>query len=133
MSAVEAFCSEVCALEKRNQRSKVAREPSKDGIPEDVRKKVLRRDSVCQMCEATSNLHVHHIRYRSEAPIEWRHDPSNLIVLCVLDHDLVHSNKGMYQQILLDKMARRGYADPHETTTYGCTTSDALAEGNDSE
>jgi len=113
VSAVEAFCTEDCALAKSYQRSKVARKPSKDDIPADVRQAVLKRDSICQMCEATAGLHVHHIYYRSEAPIEWRHDPSNLITLCAIDHDLVHSDKKKYQKVLLDKMVQRGYADPH--------------------
>jgi len=121
VSTIEAFCSERCALAKSDQRRKVLHAPNKDDIPQDVRAAVLKRDSVCQMCEETSKLNVHHIFFRSEAPIEWRHDPSNLIVLCRGDHDLVHSDKEKYQRVLLDKMTRLGYAVDYDTAIdNGC-------------
>lgn len=114
-------------MAKRSKRSSAARQPSRDGIPEDVRQLVLKRDLVCQLCESTINLHVHHIFYRSEAPIEWRHDPSNLVVLCAEDHDLVHSDKARYQRLLLDKMARRGYSSSY-THPEALNASDAETE-----
>lgn len=128
MSSVEAFCSEGCALAKSNRRSSVARRPSAQGIPDVVHQAVLDRDVSCQMCGSKRNLHVHHIYYRSEALIEWRHDEANLIVLCRDDHDLVHSDKGKYQRKLLDKMKKKGYADPHESTTSNSTATEAVAK-----
>ena len=133
-SPIEAFCSEECAFDKRNKRSSAASQPSRDDIPEEVRQYVLKRDSVCQLCQSTRDLHVHHIFYRSEAAIEWRHDPSNLIVLCAIDHDLVHSDKTTYQRLLVDKMARKGYSvDYVQAKTNGRPTLEAVAEELDPE
>ena len=53
------------------------------------------------MCGTNRNLHVHHIRYRSEGG---DHHERNLITLCLTDHDLVHSNKRRWQPILTETM-----------------------------
>jgi 5-methylcytosine-specific restriction endonuclease McrA len=110
VSSIEAFCSEECTLAKGRKRSALVRSSNSDEIPPAVRQLVLKRDRSCQLCGSTRSLHVHHIYYRSEAPAQWRHDPSNLIVLCLEDHDLVHSNKRKFQRHLLDLMAKRGYS-----------------------
>lgn len=58
-------------------------------------------DGRCVFCGTTSNLHYHHIYYRSERK-DLIDDPSNGIMLCEEHHRLVHSNKRKYQPILLD-------------------------------
>jgi hypothetical protein len=47
------------------------------------------------------NVELHHIRYRSERK-DLIDEPSNCIMLCSEHHKLVHSNKKMYQPILLE-------------------------------
>ena len=113
MSAIEAFCSEGCALAKRNNRMATARKPNNDDIPAVVRELILVRDKVCQMCRYRYGLHIHHVYYRSEADKAWRHDESNLILLCHSCHDTVHSDKNKYQPLLLDMMNRRVYNSPN--------------------
>jgi 5-methylcytosine-specific restriction endonuclease McrA len=58
---------------------------------------VLERDQRCRYCGTRRNLHVHHINYKSQGG---SHDPHNLITLCNAHHDLVHTNKGLWQPIL---------------------------------
>lgn len=57
-------------------------------------------DGRCVFCGTTSNLHYHHIYYRSERK-DLIDEPSNGIMLCEEHHRLVHSNKRKYQPILL--------------------------------
>lgn len=58
---------------------------------------ILDRDRRCRYCGIRRNLHVHHIDYKSQGG---NNDLHNLIVLCVEHHDLVHSNKGLWQPLL---------------------------------
>lgn len=53
----------------------------------------------CQLCDCVENLYLHHIVYRSEskALID---EPKNCIMLCLKCHELVHSNKKVYQPLL---------------------------------
>jgi hypothetical protein len=46
---------------------------------------------------APRNLHVHHIVYRSEGGT---HAERNLITLCDVHHDLMHSRKWWWQPVL---------------------------------
>jgi 5-methylcytosine-specific restriction endonuclease McrA len=63
-----------------------------------TRHKVLVRDRHrCRYCGTTNSLHLHHIDYRSQGG---SHDEHNLIVLCNTHHDLVHTDKGVWQPIL---------------------------------
>ena len=55
----------------------------------------------CVFCGTTSNLHYHHIFYRSERK-DLIDEPSNGIMLCEEHHRLVHSNKRKYQPLLLE-------------------------------
>lgn len=58
------------------------------------RRAVLSRDGYkCQMCGATKNLHVHHIKPYSEYK-DGRTDPNNGITLCAKCHRKVHSKHG---------------------------------------
>ena len=66
--------------------------------------KVLKRDNyMCQICGTNQNLHLHHIRYRSERK-DLIDEPTNLIMLCFKCHELVHSSKKKYQPMLLKMM-----------------------------
>lgn len=42
----------------------------------------------CRVCGSTNELHVHHIRYRSQGG---DHSPSNLVTLCRVCHEKVHA------------------------------------------
>lgn len=57
----------------------------------------LERDRRCRYCGTIRNLDVHHIEYRSQGGND---DPHNLIVLCSRHHELVHTDKGVWQPIL---------------------------------
>jgi 5-methylcytosine-specific restriction endonuclease McrA len=72
-------------------------------IPESVRQFVYERDNRrCRWCGRSNlALHIHHVTYRSQGG---QHDPDNLILLCYLDHQLVHSDKGYYAPLLAQLM-----------------------------
>lgn len=81
-------------------------------IPASTRKLVYARDGHrCRWCGRTNGaLHLHHINYRSAGG---DHAPSNLITLCVVHHQLVHTDKGLYPtllQRLLDNPGLTGIA-----------------------
>jgi 5-methylcytosine-specific restriction endonuclease McrA len=63
----------------------------------DWKETVLERDQRCRYCGTRRNLHVHHIDYKSQGG---NNDLHNLIALCVEHHDLVHSDKGLWQPTL---------------------------------
>jgi 5-methylcytosine-specific restriction endonuclease McrA len=58
---------------------------------------IFERDQRCRYCGTRRNLHAHHIAYRSQGGND---DPHNLITLCVEHHDLVHTDKGLWQPLL---------------------------------
>lgn len=64
----------------------------------------LRKDKGrCRVCGSSVNLHVHHILYRSEISIKnGRDDLKNLITLCNAHHDMVHSDKKVWQPVLIE-------------------------------
>lgn len=80
---------------------------AKPDIPAATRALVLERDRHrCRWCGRTNvRLHLHHIQYRSAGG---DHDPSNLITLCYLHHELVHTDKGKYPPLLLILMENPG-------------------------
>ena len=48
----------------------------------------------CEICEKTTSLSIHHIVYRSEAPLHDNlHHPNNLIMLCGECHTMAHKEK----------------------------------------
>lgn len=74
-------------------------------VTEETYKKVYERDKgICQLADGTCNggLELHHVRYRSERK-DLINEPSNCIMLCNAHHRLVHSNKHLWQPILLEK------------------------------
>jgi 5-methylcytosine-specific restriction endonuclease McrA len=58
---------------------------------------VFERDGRCRYCGTRNNLHAHHIEYRSQGGSD---DLHNLIALCFEHHDLVHTDKGLWQPLL---------------------------------
>lgn len=66
----------------------------------EVYQKIVEEQKWCQLCGSTSNLHIHHIYYRSQGGMTIE---KNLIRLCENCHRLVHSNKKKYQPMLLEK------------------------------
>lgn len=55
----------------------------------------------CRVCGTAQALHVHHILYRSEITVaEGRDNVSNLITLCLVHHDMMHSDKKLWQPVL---------------------------------
>lgn len=84
---------------RRSSQSRTVAAASSDDIPAATRRYVLKRDGHrCRFCGATKRLHVHHARYRSEG-ID--HSPQNLLTLCLLHHDLVHSSKRTWKPVCL--------------------------------
>lgn len=72
-------------------------------VTEDTYNKVYKRDNgKCQLCGISKNLQLHHIVYRSENK-QLINEPTNCIMLCNNCHRLVHSNKHLWQPILLEK------------------------------
>jgi 5-methylcytosine-specific restriction endonuclease McrA len=69
----------------------------KPGVTASLREEVMNADgNRCRRCGANSNLHVHHIVYRSGGG---KHERQNLITLCLECHAQVHSDKGKYQEL----------------------------------
>lgn len=68
-------------------------------IPDSTRKVVLARDRHrCRWCGRTNIiLHLHHINYRSAGG---DHSSGNLIALCGAHHEMVHTNKNIYPDLL---------------------------------
>ena len=74
--------------------------------------KVCNEQIWCQLCGRTFDLHVHHIIYRSQLG---NNDERNLIRLCSSCHRKVHSNKKLYQPMLLEhQMKKYGVFDLEE-------------------
>jgi len=60
----------------------------------------------CQHCDTSTSLRweIHHIVYRSEKPNhEYLHDTRNLINLCIQCHNNFHKNKGMRNDLVLNR------------------------------
>ena len=69
-------------------------------VKKEIYEQVYNRDKgQCRICGTTQNLHLHHIKYRSERR-DLINEPSNLIMLCAKHHQEVHSNKHKWQSIL---------------------------------
>lgn len=79
----------------------------KADIPLATRRLVLDRDRHrCRWCGVTNaRLDLHHINYRSAGG---DHSPSNLISLCRKHHELVHTNKNVYPELLFDLLREPG-------------------------
>jgi hypothetical protein len=70
-------------------------------MPDEVYEWVVRRDrGRCRWCGTRKDTHAHHVRYLSEANGPG-HEPSNLVLLCPLHHNMVHADKKKYQHVLL--------------------------------
>lgn len=70
-------------------------------VTEETYNKVMQRDKgKCRLCGTAQNIQAHHILYRSERK-DLINEPTNMIMLCIKCHQLVHSNKKKYQPILL--------------------------------
>lgn len=91
-------CSASCALIARQRGTKTRRTPDRDDELQHARALVMERDgNRCRYCGGHRNLHIHHITYRSSGV---DHQPHNLITLCTEHHDLVHTNKRVWQPVL---------------------------------
>ena len=99
---VSSFCSEEHLQEWQRERMAkqrerlISRSVEKD-IPLSTRQRILSADGHhCRFCGTPYLLHIHHITYRSEGG---DHEFSKLITLCWEHHDLVHSDKSLYQPL----------------------------------
>jgi 5-methylcytosine-specific restriction endonuclease McrA len=106
---ISRFCSKQCKANYDSLYSKGRDNPNwKGGITKDrqglyssrewknLTKKVFKRDNYkCQMCGVTgrqeNKIHIHHVM--SFKKVETRDDIDNLILLCQICHNWVHSNK----------------------------------------
>lgn len=98
------ICTELCFnewMESRRRKAKANRKPrtrpSAPKIPIDVRMAVHDRDKTCRMCGSSRGLHCHHVDYRSQGGPDTE---GNLVLLCAEHHELVHSDKRVYQPVL---------------------------------
>lgn len=90
-----SVCSERCL--KESQQPKRPPTPRPPDVPIETRAAVRERDrGRCRFCGTRTDLHSHHIAYRSEGV---DHSVSNLITLCARHHALVHSDKGRWQPV----------------------------------
>lgn len=100
------ICTELCFnewTESRRRKASARRKPRRPTIapkiPIDVRMAVHERDKTCRMCGGSSRgLHCHHVIYRSQGGPDTE---ENLVLLCAEHHELVHSDKRVYQPLLL--------------------------------
>ncbi len=74
-------------------------------IPSSIRLAVHERDQgTCRLCGSFATApHLHHVQYRSQGG---RHVVENLVTLHFGCHDVVHSDKGLWQPILMACVAR---------------------------
>lgn len=108
-TALQSFCSVDHYKEYFASSQKKASKPKVDPGWDDQRKVIIKLDGGrCRVCGTKYNLHVHHIRYRSEGGT---HDEDNLITLCIPHHDLIHSDKNKYQQRCLAIVEKRKQGD----------------------
>ena len=78
-------------------------------VKKEIYKKVIERDNyTCQLKDLNCNggLELHHIIYRSENKL-LINEPTNCIMLCCYHHNLVHSNKHLWQPKLKEIIERK--------------------------
>lgn len=100
------ICSEGCIKDyfdkkRENLASKPKKKPTntrKGNLDSKIRQRVRRRDKdLCRWCGARGE-QIHHVIYRSHGG---RDHMSNLLLLCERHHQKAHSNKRVFQSILL--------------------------------
>ena len=98
---IQAFCSHEHYQNYRNDQVKKQRaKQQKNQLDPKIKSAVIHADGErCRFCGTKFNLHVHHIKYRSEGGTDTM---GNLITLCVEHHGTVHSDKGKYQKLCFD-------------------------------
>lgn len=98
----DAACMELVKEKARDKRARRHKPNTYRTVPPngDQRRRVRKRDGErCRWCGGTSLLAVHHVLYRSQGG---PNSMDNLITLCVTHHELVHTNKRIYQPLLLE-------------------------------
>lgn len=97
-------CKKLAADRSRSKKTKTAKpmrttvSAGRD-VPALARVTVMQRDrGKCRFCGTATNLHLHHVIYRSHGV---DHQPHNLIALCDEHHALVHSEKRRWAPVLL--------------------------------
>lgn len=104
---IQSFCSYICFAKKKKGPAR----KSKKSISPQLRRQVQERDrSQCRMCRSTVS-ELHHVIYRSEGG---ENLAGNLISLCRYCHERVHSNKGVFQSILVDILESDYWVTPEE-------------------
>jgi len=101
---IQVFCTKECLQKKQ---AKLRGKSKSTKVPKRISNAVKVRDkNRCRACGLKDRrswpLHQHHIKYRSEGGL---HLVKNLITLCVECHDRVHSNKRVFQPLLIDKVS----------------------------
>lgn len=103
---LSSFCDSSHYIEyKREERKRQAVKATKSSkLSPSFREEILSRDGYkCRICQEQSvnKLHLHHIKYRSEAP-HLVEQASNVITLCRECHRTVHGDKTRWQPILMN-------------------------------
>lgn len=98
------ICDDACMervkerARQKHKRRRVERRPTSPNA--DQRRRVRKRDGdCCRWCGTTRALQVHHVRYLSQGG---PNDMGNLVTLCLGHHEKVHSNKRVWQPVLLE-------------------------------
>lgn len=87
------------ARDKRARREDNRSKHSKGALDTGRRRARHRDGNACRWCRRASCLQVHHIKYRSEGG---GHEVENLITLCQICHERAHTNKRLYQPMLME-------------------------------
>ncbi len=96
-------------LDHHNQKpSKSMRKLMNKSSKEKTRAVVKQRDgNHCLLCgEPGPGLHLHRVIYSGMGGGGGVYEPDNCVLLCTNHHMTVHSNKRIWQPILLDKIAQ---------------------------
>lgn len=118
-AGIVSYCGEDCLSEAARSRKKqgAARTTTKrrrESMSAELRDEVIAADGGrCRYCGTTTFLHAHHALYRSEGGKNVR---ENLLTLCDEHHQLVHSDKGKYQPLVLRIIAMRELDGNSRTT-----------------
>lgn len=99
-------CDKICTKKvkqkheiKVNKELRKVKQKHKIKVNKKLRAEILKRDNYkCTACGSNKNIHIHHIKYRSNGGTN---EPENLISLCKHCHANVHKSEPIYKLMVL--------------------------------